>query len=85
MFREYEKPQTKTVWTGFRLSVRNTIEGILVQLIDGWGSNVLFWVGCVSILNGKLSLGQLISFNALYGDTVTGPRGSATRTGWVRT
>lgn len=67
VFREYEKRQMKAVWTGYRVGVLGNIQGILVGLIDGWGGNLLFWVGSWYILQGQVSLGQLISFNALLG------------------
>jgi len=67
VFREYEKRQMKAVWTGYRVGVLGNLQGILVGLIDGWGGNILFWVGSFFILQGQLSLGQLVSFNALLG------------------
>jgi ATP-binding cassette subfamily B protein len=67
VFREYEKRQMKAVWTGYRLGVTQNLQGLFVGLIDGWGGNVLFWVGSWYILQGQVSLGQLISFNALLG------------------
>ena len=67
VFREYEKRQMKAVWTGYRLGVTQNLQSLFVGLIDGWGGNVLFWVGSWYILQGQVSLGQLISFNALLG------------------
>jgi len=67
VFHEYEKKQMKAVWTGYRLSIAQTIRNIFTGLINGWGGNVVFWVGSYFILKGKMSLGELISFNALLG------------------
>jgi ABC-type bacteriocin transporter len=64
---EFEKRQMKAVWTGYRLGVSQNIQSLFVGLIDGWGNNVLFWVGSYLILKDQLSLGQLVSFNALLG------------------
>jgi len=66
-FEDFEKRQMKAIWTGYRLGIFRNVQGILVGLVEGWGSNVLFWVGSWFILKGSLSLGQLISFNALLG------------------
>lgn len=35
------------------------------QLIDGWSSNIIYWIGCYSIISKLLSLGELISFTSL--------------------
>jgi len=66
-FREYEKLQTKAVWTSFKLNVWQTVRAIFTGLIDGWGGNVVFWIGSYFILNEQMSVGELISFNALLG------------------
>jgi ATP-binding cassette subfamily B protein len=67
VYGEYEKRQMKAVWTGYRLGVAQNIQSLFVSLIDGWGNNVLFWVGSYLILKDQMSLGQLVSFNALLG------------------
>ena len=59
-FEDFEKRQMKAIWTGYRLGIFRNVQGILVGLVEGWGSNVLFWVGSWFILKGSLSLGQLI-------------------------
>lgn len=62
---EFEKRQMDSVWTYHKLTVTQNTQGLLVSFIDGVGGNVLYWVGCVFILAGQFTLGQLISFNVL--------------------
>jgi ATP-binding cassette, subfamily C, bacteriocin exporter len=67
VFNEYEKRQMKAGWTKYRLVIAQTIRDIFTGLINGWGVNVIFWVGSYLILQGEMSLGELVSFNALLG------------------
>ena len=64
-FAEYEKLQTKSVWTYFKLNVWQTIRNIFTDFFSESGTNLIFWVGSFLILKGKMSLGELFSFNAL--------------------
>lgn len=66
-FTKIEKRIMQAFWPQHRTGIMGNVQGVLVGLIDGWGGNLLFWIGSVLILDGKVSLGQLISFNALLG------------------
>ncbi|GAB6091443.1 peptidase domain-containing ABC transporter [Spirochaeta dissipatitropha] len=66
-FTKIEKRIMQAYWPQYRTGIMQNVQGIMVGLIDGWGGNILFWIGSVLILNGQVSLGQLISFNALLG------------------
>lgn len=66
-FYKIEKRIMKALWPQYRAGIMGNVQGVLVGLIDGWGGNILFWIGSVLILEGQVSLGQLISFNALLG------------------
>lgn len=66
-FTKMEKRIMQALWPQYRTGVMENTQGVLVGLIDGWGGNLLFWIGSVLILDGQVSLGQLISFNALLG------------------
>lgn len=66
-FFEMEKRIVKGARTGFQSSTLGNIQGILIGLIEGWGGNILFWVGAWFILKDQITLGQLMSFNALSG------------------
>ena len=57
-----------------RTGVMANAQGVLVGLIDGWGVNLLFWIGSVLILDGHVSLG--ISAGVLFLRN-TEPSGSA--------
>lgn len=64
-FHEYERLQTKAVWTSYKLNIWQTIRNIFTGLINDWGGNVVFWIGSYFILKEQMSIGELISFNAL--------------------
>lgn len=66
-FREYERLQTKAIWTSYKLNVWQTIRNVFTDLINDWGGSVVFWIGSYYILKEQMSLGELISFNALLG------------------
>jgi len=66
-FSKIEQRMMGAYWPQYRAGVMGNVQGALVGLIDGWGGNLLFWIGSVLILDGRVSLGQLISFNALLG------------------
>ncbi len=66
-FHQNERRMMDYHWPGYRAGVLGNWQGLLVSLIDGWGSNILFWIGSVMILGGTASLGQLVAFNAMLG------------------
>ena len=71
-FWKAEQNILRSMQTGFKLENMSIMQGSLVNAIDGMGSTLLFWLGGWFILQGDLTLGQLISFNALMG-YFTGP------------
>jgi ATP-binding cassette subfamily B protein len=72
VFWEYEKKQMKAINTGWSTAKLSVLGGFLNDCIDDFGGTLFFWVGSYFILKGQISLGTLISFNALSG-YFTGP------------
>lgn len=66
-FFENERKLMEYQWPRYRTGLLRNWQGMLAGLIDGWGSNVLFWIGSVMILGGSATLGELVAFNALLG------------------
>ncbi len=67
IFEEIESRVMKNTRTGYQTSIAGRIQGFLVGIINGWGGNVLIWVGSWMILKDEISLGSLLAFNALLG------------------
>lgn len=66
-FDELEKKMVKVNNTAYKGAVAGNIQGVLTGLIDGFGSNILLWIGSYFILGNYLSLGGLIAFNSILG------------------
>lgn len=66
VYDEFEKRQMKVIETGFIVGTKRILLETFNMLINSWGGNVIFWVGSYFILSNSMSLGQLISFNALF-------------------
>ncbi|MCL2400626.1 MAG: peptidase domain-containing ABC transporter [Defluviitaleaceae bacterium] len=49
----------------FKLSWVSNLQGSLNNLLESIGGIVILWVGALNVLNGNLTIGQLITFNAL--------------------
>jgi len=49
----------------FKLSWVSNLQGSLNGLLEAVGGIVILWVGAVNVLNGNISVGHLITFNAL--------------------
>jgi len=49
----------------FKLSWVSNLQGSLNGLLEATGGIVILWVGAVNVLNGNITIGQLITFNAL--------------------
>lgn len=49
----------------FKLSTMGNIQDVLKLLIESIGGIVILWIGAVMVINGKMTIGELISFNAL--------------------
>jgi len=71
-FRAEEKAQakTETLFSKFLKSVfkggmLNNARQTLTGIVSSVGVTVIIWVGVVGVMNGKMTLGSLITFNAL--------------------
>ena len=62
-----ERKMLASLHSQFRLTNMGILQNMLLGLIEAVGRIVLLWQGAVLILRGELSLGQLISFQALVG------------------
>ena len=49
----------------FKLGWVSNLQGSLNGLLEAVGGIVILWVGAVNVLNGNITIGQLITFNAL--------------------
>jgi len=49
----------------FKLSWVSNFQGSLNGLLDAIGGIVILWVGALQVINGNLTVGQLVTFNAL--------------------
>lgn len=72
VFWEYEQRQMKATWTGWRAARLSIFQSMSSELIEGLSNILIFWIGSLLIMNGRFSLGTLISFTALAG-YFTGP------------
>lgn len=64
-FSNYESRQMKPTWTGWKAARLTIIQTMTTETIRQISSVILFWVGSNLIIKGNLSIGTLISFNAL--------------------
>ncbi|MBB6479599.1 peptidase domain-containing ABC transporter [Spirochaeta isovalerica] len=62
---ETEKFFLKTVFTSFRIAKLENIQGSLQDFITAAGGLMILWIGGVLVIKGQISIGQLITFNAL--------------------
>jgi ATP-binding cassette subfamily B protein len=63
-----EKTEFRTIKllkTVFKMGTMDNLRQSLTGLISGIGGIVILWVGAIEVLNGRLSIGQLLVFNAL--------------------
>jgi len=49
----------------FKLSWVSNFQGSLNGLLEAVGGIVILWVGALNVLNGNITIGQLVTFNAL--------------------
>lgn len=49
----------------FKFGIFNNVQGSLKGLVQAVGGVVILWVGAVQVLKGNMSMGQLITYNAL--------------------
>lgn len=49
----------------FKFGIFNNVQGSLKGLVQSVGGVVILWVGAVQVMKGNMSMGQLITYNAL--------------------
>lgn len=64
-FRKNEILNVNTVYNRISLESLSNFNCTLQGFISGVGTLLIYWIGCLRIINGQLSLGQLISFVTL--------------------
>ena len=62
---ETEKKFVKLLREVFHNGVLNNISGSLSGLVSAVGGVVILWVGAMSVIRGDMTIGQLLTFNAL--------------------
>ncbi|MDF2870916.1 MAG: transporter CbaT [Anaerocolumna sp.] len=62
---ETEKKFIKLLKSVFKLSWVSNLQGSLVGLTELTGGIVILWVGAYNVIQGNISIGQLIAFNSL--------------------
>lgn len=62
---ETEKKFIKTIKSGFKIGWMQNIQGSLQGFLTLVGGIVILWVGGIQVLEGNISIGQLITFNSL--------------------
>lgn len=62
---ETEKKYVKSLLIGKRGGILGNVQGSLKGFISSVGGLVLLWVGAYFVIKGKMTLGQLLTFNAL--------------------
>ncbi|MGK5093616.1 type I secretion system permease/ATPase [Deltaproteobacteria bacterium TL4] len=72
MMRRWENKLAQQVTAGFRTSHMSSIASSLGQIIQKTSILVLMWTGARLVIEGNLTLGQLIAFNMMSG-RVNGP------------
>jgi len=65
--RETEKRFVKLLKSIFNLSWVGNLQASLKGTVELIGGVVILWVGAASVLNGNMTIGQLITFNSLLG------------------
>ncbi len=72
MERRWDEQLAGYVRASFRTSQLGNISGQVASLINKLTTVAILWIGAYQVMNGNLSIGQLIAFNMLAG-RVTGP------------
>lgn len=57
----------KTVVYGMKMGTYGNFQGTVLSFISAFGGLAVFWLGSFFILSGRLSLGEIISFNTFIG------------------
>ena len=63
--QETESKFIKLLGSIFKLEVTGNAQGALQGFLDGAGGIAILWIGAWQVINGNLSMGQLVAFNAL--------------------
>lgn len=63
--RETESKFIKLLESVFKLGITGNTQGALQGFLDGAGGIAILWIGAWQVIQGNLSMGQLVSFNAL--------------------
>lgn len=64
---ESEKRFVKFVRANFKAGWMRNISGTLEALINQLSTIIILWIGGIQVIQGNISIGQLITFNALFG------------------
>ncbi len=51
----------------FKTSMISLSEGTIISIVSSIGGVLILWVGTIGVINGNMTLGELITFNALLG------------------
>ena len=68
---EWQRRYARYVSDGFKTVVTSTTAGSMSQFLNQFSSLLLLWVGAYLVLEGKLTLGQLIAFRIIAGYTTS--------------
>lgn len=72
VYDEYEKKKMTEINTSWTLNKYGITQNVISGLINGISSTLIYWIGFSVILDGKMSLGILITFTSLL-TYFTGP------------
>jgi ATP-binding cassette, subfamily B, bacterial HlyB/CyaB len=72
MQRRWEEQLAGYVYSSFRTSNLSNIAGQSASLVNKLTNVLILWIGAFAVMDGSLSIGQLIAFNMIAG-RVTGP------------
>ena len=65
VYNEYDCKKTKAIWTRWKISKYSVIQGFINCVVQNVSSILIFWFGSMKITDNSITLGTLISFNAL--------------------
>lgn len=61
---KFEKILEKNLRDNIKMSILNSVNSSFSSLVGGLGSLIVLWYGILEIINGHLTIGKLIAFNA---------------------
>lgn len=67
IIRKAEEKFLKLLKSNFTLNWTNNLQESLKSLIELVGINIIIWVGAINVIEGKMTIGTLMSFNTLLG------------------